>query len=357
MTAPSNDRIGTTSVSVDVVETDPIVLRETATRRLVFLPTIVDREQPLRGCFVYQRRAKAGDVWQDIREENLNSLKAGEGWVLELHTDEVAALLDGLIARKSLYHRHGIRWGERVFIDRESLPQVVRSLIDSPQGELADVLANLEAEEIIALGRKVDLSQLDALLSAWLANLDRADESFWQRLLSEHAWVFSQLTGSPVVVLQERAYVGGKGLDNRGGGEVDFLVRNALTDNVSFVEIKTPHTPICGGAYRTSGAFSLHKEISGGVVQVLGYRESFEKTFNQLRMESGLVEFRSYNPRCILIAGRADALNEGEARSFELFRGALADVQIWTFDEVATRLQGIREALEAPTSESESAVS
>lgn len=349
---PSNDRIGTVSVSVDVVETDPIVLRETATRRLVFLPTLVEREQPLRGCFVYQRRANAGSAWQDVREENLNSLKAGEGWALELHTEEVAALLDGLIARKSLYDRHGIRWGERVFIDRDSLPQVVRSLIESPQGELAEVLAGLQPDEIIALGRKVDLSQLDALLSTWLANLERADEEFWQRLLSEHAWVFAQLTGSPVVVLQERAYVGGKGLDNRGGGEIDFLVRNALTDNVSFVEIKTPRTPICGGAYRTSGAISLHKEISGGIVQVLGYRETFEKSFNQMRMESGRGDFRSYNPRCILIAGRADALSEAEARSFELFRGALTDVKIWTFDEVAARLQGIREALAAPTGES-----
>ena len=349
----NNDRIGTTSVSVDVVETDPIVLRETPTRRLVFLPTIVDRELPLRGCFVYQRRAKGGDGWEDVREENFNSLKAGEGWVLELHTDEVAALLDGLIARKSLYDRHGIRWGDRVFIDRDSLPQVVRSLIDSPQGELAEVLATLQPEEIVALGRKVDLSQLDALLSSWLSNLDRGDESFWQALLSEHAWVFSQLTGSPVVVLQERAYVGGKGLDRRGGGEIDFLVRNALTHNVSFVEIKTPQTPICAGAYRTSGAFALHKEISGGVVQVLGYRERFEKTFNQLRMESGLADFRSYNPRCVLIAGRANALEEDETRSFELFRGALSDVQIWTFDEVAARLQGIRDALAAPSDESD----
>ena len=97
-------------MSVDVVETDPVVLRETATRRLVFHPTIVERDQPLRGCFVYQRRGNAGAAWQDIREENLNSLKAGEGWVLELHTEEVAALLDGLIARKSLYDRPGIRW-------------------------------------------------------------------------------------------------------------------------------------------------------------------------------------------------------------------------------------------------------
>jgi hypothetical protein len=182
----ANDHIGTTSVSVDVVETDPIVLRETERARLVFLPTLVERDEPLRGCFVYQRRAKGGE-WEDIRGERLSTLKSGEGWVLELHTGEVAALMDGLLARKQIYERHGIRWGERVFIDRDSLPQIVRSLIDSSDTQLAEALAAVQPEAIIALGRKkVDLSQLDALLEAWPANADNADEDYWQQLLAEH---------------------------------------------------------------------------------------------------------------------------------------------------------------------------
>lgn len=53
----ANDRIGTTSVSVDVVETDPIVLRETERARLVFLPTLVEREER-RSCL----RERAGSV-------------------------------------------------------------------------------------------------------------------------------------------------------------------------------------------------------------------------------------------------------------------------------------------------------
>lgn len=61
MAQSPNDRISTTSVSVDVVETEPIVLRESDTRRLVFLPTLVERDEPLRGAFVYQRKAKAGE--------------------------------------------------------------------------------------------------------------------------------------------------------------------------------------------------------------------------------------------------------------------------------------------------------
>lgn len=34
-----------------------------------------------------------------------------------------------------------------------------------------------------------------------------------------------------------------------------------------------------------------------------------------------------------------------EARCFELFRNALSDVEIWTFDKVVARLEGIRAAL------------
>lgn len=347
----SNDRIGTKSVHRDVVETSPIILRELPTVRLLFLPALVDREHALRGCFAYQRRAKTDDPWEDISADSLNTLKAGEGVKLELHSEEITLLMEGLTARKALYEKHGIVWGEDEFIRRSSMPELVQGLIDSPQGELATALEALEPEQVVALARRVDLSQLDALLEEWLADPDNADEDHWQRLLTKHSWVFSQLTGSPVVVLSGRAYVGGKGVDNRGGGEVDFLVRNALTDNVSFVEIKTPRTPLVGERYRTSGAFTLHKELSGGVVQVLGYRDAFEKNYAQGRLEAaerGQQSFRSNNPRCVLIAGQARELEPPQIRSFELFRGGLTDVTIWTFDEVVARLRGIRDVMAAP---------
>jgi hypothetical protein len=351
VSAESNDRIGTRSVHRDVVETSPIVLRELPTVRLLFLPALVDRDHPLRGCFVYERRAKTDDPWEGVPTESLNTLKAGEGVKLELRSEEIALLMDGLTARKRLYEKHGIVWGEDEFVRRSSMPELVRGLLDSPEGELGTALKGMGAEQIIALARRVDLSQLDALLDEWLADPENPSEDHWQRLLTKHSWVFSQLTGSPVVVLSGRAYVGGKGIDNRGGGEVDFLVRNALTDNVSFVEIKTPRTTLVGEQYRTSGAYTLHKDVSGGVIQVLGYRDTFEKNYAQARVlavERGEQSFRSNNPRCILIAGQVEGLDAAQIRSFELFRGALTDVTIWTFDEVAARLRGIRDVMAAP---------
>lgn len=101
---------------------------------------------------------------------------------------------------------------------------------------------------------------------------------------------------------------------------MDFLVRNALTDNVAFVKIETPATPICAGSYHTSGSFALDKEMSAGLFRFSGYRDRFGKAFNDLRANSASGDFQSYNSRCVLITGRAAELSEDESRSFELFR-------------------------------------
>jgi hypothetical protein len=341
----SDNRIRTTSVAADVAVTAPIVLRETEdkTRRLVFLATLLDRSDPLRGCFVYQRKA-AQDDWEDVREIPLSTLKAGEGYILELRSAEVSRLIEGLLDRKAVYESYGITFGTHDFVSKENLPQIVRGILDFPESELADLLSALDENDVLNLGRKVNLSKLDSLLNEWQYNSENSDEEFWQRLLTRNAWVFSQLTGSPVVLLKDKAYVGGKSIANTGGGEVDYLLQNELTDNLSFIEIKTPLTPICAASYRASGSFALDKEITGGIVQVLGYKERFEKEFYAARANSAR-EFQAYNPRCYLIVGSASLLSTGEVRSFELFRNSLAGVQILTFDEVATRLRGIRDAL------------
>jgi Domain of unknown function (DUF4263) len=205
----------------------------------------------------------------------LTALKAGEGYALELRSDEVATLLREIEARKGIYEEHGIVFGRRDYFAETDLPEVVRKILQEPDSELAKALQALDPAELLSLGRSVDLSKLDALLEEWGASEEtrKDDEDFWQDLLKRNAWVFSQLTGSPVVLLQERAYVGGKGIANTGGGLIDYLVQNELTDNVSLVEIKTPGAELCGGEYR-AGTYPPAKEVVGGVVQVLGYRDT-----------------------------------------------------------------------------------
>src|SRR5439155_11268701 len=116
-----------------------------------------------------------------------------------------------------------IAFGQRDYIASTAIPEVVRKILEEPDSELAKALQTLDPAELLSLGRSVDLSKLDALLEEWDAKAEEfeRDEDFWQDLLKRNAWVFSQLTGSPVVLLQERAYVGGKGIANVGGGVID----------------------------------------------------------------------------------------------------------------------------------------
>jgi hypothetical protein len=343
----NDERITTESVALTVQETDPIVLRESETRRLIFKPMIVDQpEDPVRGVFVWQRKRET-DEWEHITGETLTSLKAGEGYALLLRSGEVTKLLQGIQDRKAIYEKHGIQWGQQEYYAGAGFPESVRKILEEPNSELAKALQALDPDSLLSLGRSVDLSKLEALLAEWDSNEGNNDEEFWQWLLARNAWVFSQLTGSPVVVLKERAYVGGKGISNTGGGYADYLLANALTENVSLVEIKTPGAALCGPQYRTSGAFPPGKDVIGGVSQLLSYRDTFVTEVQALRQPGET--FQAYNPRCLLIVGTIASLSgeEPPIRAFELFRAAQAGVQILTFDEVRERLQSIRDVLVA----------
>jgi hypothetical protein len=102
--------------------------------------------------------------------------EAGESWVLELRSGEVATLMEGLTARRSLYDHHGIRWGDNVYVEKAQLPEVVQAFIDAPEGEVGVALAGIAPERLVALGRRLDLSQLDQLLAEWLARVPPAPD-------------------------------------------------------------------------------------------------------------------------------------------------------------------------------------
>jgi hypothetical protein len=261
------------------------------------------------------------------------------------HSAELTTLLNGLLARRAVFERFGVVYGTHEVVLKDNLPEVVRAIVDSPESELATVLDELTSDEVLNLGRRVDLSKLDALLAEWRENDANSNEEFWQDLLKQNAWVFSQLTGAPVVLLEDKAYVGGKTLANKEGGQVDYLVQNELTDNVALIEIKTPVADLCGARYRTSGAYKIGSDVIGGLVQVQGYRESFEREYYSL-LGNDARQFRAHAPRCYVIVGTTSSLDEDDkVASFERFRNSLMGVEVLTFDEVETRLQGIRDAL------------
>jgi hypothetical protein len=177
------------------------------------------------------------------------------------------------------------------------------------------------------------------------ANLNNGDEGFWQDLLETNSWVISQVYAQPLVIIRGQAYVGGKGIDNRGGNVVDYLYKNALTSNALLIEIKTPLTKLLAPAAYRNRVFACSVDLSGATQQLLGARATLIQDYDVLtRRDPG--RFEVFSPRALLIAGWLPPADDGERRrSFELFRSSLRDVDVVTFDELIAKARALYDLL------------
>lgn len=368
--------IETTSTSRQTADVSPIVLRDTGRVRLVFLPTIVTNKAVpdacVRGQFVYQRKQAKG-AWEPLTTESLGALKTGEGYKLELHSGELLSLLQAVGPLYRLYRQQGIPRGQMKFVKVEAglarfmalgeaelaafleshsedaastLVKLVRWMGSSATGTAAaSRLAALQPEQLPEITALLGMASVKGALAYWRANRENVSEEFWQTALSEHAYVLSQVFAYPMVIIDEKAYVGGKRLTNTGGKVVDFLGAVESTDALVLIEIKTPATRLLGPPYR--GVFPLSNEMSGALVQTATYRQ------NLMRDYHSLTAGRSHQttlgePRCLVIAGEASReLTSPERReSFELQRERLQGVTVVTYDELFRKLERLITLLE-----------
>jgi Domain of unknown function (DUF4263) len=210
--------------------------------------------------------------------------------------------------------------------------------------EASDDNKDIQVQKI--LNTLISVDKLKKILKIWRENQDNSSESFWHSLLAENSFVLAQLFSTPVTILFLEAYVGGKGIENTGGGVIDFLIVNKLTRNTSLIEIKTPVSRLLGGEYR-NGIYSPSNDLLGAVTQVAANRDSLVKDYDRLVNRSRNY-FEVFNPLCIVISGNSskELSDDDKRRSFELYRSEHRNVQILTYDEVFEKVRTLIEILE-----------
>lgn len=167
-------------------------------------------------------------------------------------------------------------------------------------------------------------------------------EKRWQDFLKTNSWIFSSIFAQPVILYKDEAYVGGKNIDNQNGKFNDFLIKNSLSDNVSFLEIKTHKTKLLENtAYRGEDVYSATRDLTGCITQVLNQRDNFQKEFYQTKVKSKS-DFETFNSKCVVLIGCISDLDENKRYSFELFRSNSRDVEIVTFDELHTKIKSLQ---------------
>lgn len=363
------EKIDVDSTSSHSAICSDIVLRTRKRVRLIFRPEIVDNaanpEARVRGRFIYQRKGDTG-AWEPFEKISLASLKKGEGYQLELHSDEVLMLRRDLYELARLHREVGIPQGHAQFLKVENnladllqlgqvefaqflsanaadavkvFGRVLHWLADTP--EIAASLA-LDETELPTLNALISRANVRAILDAWRKHATNPSEEFWQEILTKHSFVLSFLFAYPIVVIRGKAYVGGKEYDNQHGNLVDFLARVPTSRNAVLIEIKTPVTPLLGAKYRQD-VFPPSNELIGAVSQVIHYKESLLGD-PQVRQTADL---SLSEPRCLIIAGsgQTELVDDSHKKAFERFRERLLGVHIVTFDEVLRRIEDLHALL------------
>jgi hypothetical protein len=146
-------------------ECDPVILRETATTRLVFKPTLVnnahDHGAPLNGSFVFQR--KSVGHWEDYNEVPLARLRANEWVKLDLKAGEVHTLLQHMAGLYRVYRRHGLPRKKIHFFK-----------IDLAASD-AEEIARLDVRRLFELSRRTGVDVFSQLIE-WAVQLGNAAE-------------------------------------------------------------------------------------------------------------------------------------------------------------------------------------
>ena len=362
------NEIDLVSTSFNTANASSIILNSTDMVRTKFVPIVVDNpnspEKCVSGELVHERKSKKDSEFP-TEKITKRSVKVGEHMGIRLDTSETYTLFEGLRTLYQLKSDIGITpLGSATYTKIDSSFRQFHTLIQSDpsaarllaneenydlvklllklitQTDSIDSLRNslegLDEANISALSNAVSIEKLERVLSILEGNLDNGIEEEWQKIFSDHQWVLSQIFPCPCTILNEKAYVGGKGLSNRGGNLADFIYRNSITQNVALIEIKTPLTPLLGGGYR--GTYSLSSELSGAINQVLNYKDSLSKEFYAIRGHSQ-DEFEAFNPKCCIIIGKAETLNSSQLSTLENYRNILMNVNVITFDELVQKVR------------------
>jgi hypothetical protein len=367
-----------TSTSALSADASPITLNDQATLvRLRLLPKIVangtNPANNVEGILTYEKRGSIADAFPLDRRADFVSrqtVKKNDALKLRLDSTETRNLYDGLTRLYAAADdMDSIPYGTTKYV---ALDKTVRTLLDllrkdpaaahmiadnetfeliqellklltqrTSRDELRDILKGLEDSNLQSLSASLSVERLKRVRDEFRDNLDTGTELYWQDFFKRNAWIISQVFSIPCTLYDDQAYVGGKSFSGTGGNLPDFLYENKLTKNLAIVEIKTPITQLLGQPYR-GNSYSMSKEFSGAISQVLSYKQSLLNEFNSIYVNSG-GNVEAFSPRCVVVLGNTNELKTDRTKmgSFESFRACLNGVTVLTYDELLSRVDDL----------------
>jgi len=165
-------------------------------------------------------------------------------------------------------------------------------------------------------------------------------EAIYQKFFERNPYLLTLFIGSPYILINSQAFLGGKSFNNKNGQYTDFLYKHKITNNSFIVEIKCPNTPLLEKNHYRAGVYSPSTKLSGAVSQALTQKYQLETEIANLIKNADDRNVEAYNVQGFIIIGLLSSLGNEKAkkRSFELFRNNQKNIKIMTYDECQEQL-------------------
>jgi len=234
-----------------------------------------------------------------------------------------------------------------------------------------DLLTHLMAtevtkEDIIALGyrkRQLEVFKLMLQEKEYFEDLrvrkKTTAEGLWQKFFEKNTWIFgyglSFVFNSSLDEKKLEQIVAGTDF-NSSGKRIDALLKTkGIIESFCFAEIKTHQTALLktvAKGYRTE-SWQVSDELSGAIAQV---QRTVHKSVSNIATQTEMKDSTGnptgekvflYTPKAYIIIGSMSefetehGINEDKYSSFELFRQALHNIEVISFDELYERAKHI----------------
>ena len=206
-------------------------------------------------------------------------------------------------------------------------------------------IAEAKPEALAKLQNEIELVTLEVLIKKYEDKLKKSTlESEWQDFFDSNKFILTMAFGYPIVEILGQASVGGSQLIGGGSKFADFISRNSQTNNAAIFEIKTPGTPLLNKTPFRGKVYSIAKDFSGAIVQILDQKYQLGKHLPLLKSNDRDLALEAYAVHCCLIIGTTPK-GLDEQKSFELFRRNSREVEVITFDELLEKLKQLQNFL------------
>lgn len=237
-------------------------------------------------------------------------------------------------------------------------------LVDIADKEIINVIKNYKGEkreQFLNLLKNQNITKEDLdILSGRKSGLEEFKKGLngnvnwtepqWQAFFEKNTWIFGYgLDYKFLSILQRESHISGIDLNGKNDVISDFLM--ADKNFTVIVELKKPNTPLFENEQNRSESWRLSKDLTYSVSQILtqkaewqlkGEQENFDKNGNPITQ-------RTVDPRTILIIGHSKQfagttrILKIKAKTFELYRRNMKNIEIFTYDDLLERARFIVE--------------